>query len=431
MEAFEQCGYFMQGLLLMILMGMVLTEIFLLVIQWSRVRGLRQMSGNLFLLLSTYGCMADLMGSYIAEREGKRAMLRVAAHCPVIILIPAILAGIGYLIWMICREEAREHRELSAAAIKQTLDHLPSGICFADEIGRIILCNEKMQQLGQMLTGESLQDYEFLHTCLEKKVYTNGVARVGKEQSLYYFPNGTVWDFRVMVLEEPDVRGVRQVLAVDVTELYFNSEKIRKSNEELVRVNEKLQQLYERIDEQIREEETLAMKIRIHDSFGRSLLAVRQLLGEEKQPEKMKKQLASMKQTAQILLGNMQEEQEKTRSNVREKAQRLGITLFVEGTYPEETSMSALIDQAILECLTNCARHARGKQVFVKITDNTMVCKVRITNSGDAPASGAAEGGGLSTLRKRVEQEDGRMQVTFVPRFELVLLLLHRKERMI
>ena len=118
-----------------------------------------------------------------------------------------------------------------------------------------------------------------------------------------------------------------------LTNLYFNSEKIQKSNEELIRLNKEIRKMYECIDDQIREEETLAMKIRIHDSFGRSLLAVRQLLEEEAEPEKMKGQLKTIRQTAQILLGNMEEVQDENKESITEKAEKLGITVFVTGKH--------------------------------------------------------------------------------------------------
>ena len=318
---------------------------------------------------------------------------------------------------------------MSVYSIKQTLDHLKCGICFCDGIGQIVLCNEKMYQLGYMLTGENLQSYLLLKEALEAKQYSNGISKVGKKKNLYYFPNGTVWDFRQEKLEDPSLQGYIQVLALDVTNLYFNSEKIQKSNEELIRLNKEIRKMYECIDDQIREEETLAMKIRIHDSFGRSLLAVRQLLEEEAEPEKMKGQLMTIRQTAQILLGNMEEVQDENKESITEKAEKLGITVFVTGSMPEEEYQKLLIDQAIMECMTNCARHAGGTRVFVKITNNKVLCKVQITNNGKKPAEGSQEGGGLTSLRKTVEREGGKMQVIFSPEFELILLLSHEKDR--
>ena len=47
-----------------------------------------------------------------------------------------------------------------------------------------------------MLNGENLQSYLLLKEALEAKQYSNGISKVGKKKNLYYFPNGTVWDFR-------------------------------------------------------------------------------------------------------------------------------------------------------------------------------------------------------------------------------------------
>ena len=82
-----------------------------------------------------------------------------------------------------------------------------------------------------------------------------------------------------------------------------------------------------------------------------------------------------------------------------------------------------------MECMTNCARHAGGTRVFVKITNNKVLCKVQITNNGKKPVEGSQEGGGLTSLRKTVEREGGKMQVIFSPEFELILLLSHEKDR--
>ena len=103
--------------------------------------------------------------------------------------------------------------------------------------------------------------------------------------------------------------------------------------------------------------------------------------------------------------------------------------VFVTGNMPEEEYQKLLIDQAIMECMTNCARHAGGTRVFVKITNNKVLCKVQITNNGKIPAEGSQEGGGLTSLRKTVEREGGKMQVIFSPEFELILLLSHEKDR--
>ena len=421
MKSFETSGIFVQEMILVALFFLILVEIRLLCIQHSRKRKAEVMAVNFLLLIASYGILTDLLSDYLAIWEGKNRLLHIAARWPVGFLFFLILADNGYLIRRIRNEDEKYKKDLSVYSIKQTLDHLKCGICFCDDIGQIVLCNEKMYQLGYMLTGENLQSYLLLKEALEAKQYSNGISKVGKKKNLYYFPNGTVWDFRQEKLEDPSLQGYIQVLALDVTNLYFNSEKIQKSNEELIRLNKEIRKMYECIDDQIREEETLAMKIR--------LLAVRQLLEEEAEPEKMKGQLKTIRQTAQILLGNMEEVQDENKESITEKAEKLGITVFVTGSMPEEEYQKLLIDQAIMECMTNCARHAGGTRVFVKITNNKVLCKVQITNNGKKPAEGSQEGGGLTSLRKTVEREGGNMQVIFSPEFELILLLSHEKDR--
>ena len=392
---------FVQEMILVAFFLLILVEIRLLCVQHSRKRKVEVMAVNFLLLSVTYGILTDLLSDYLAIWEGKNKLLHIAAGWPAGILFFLIFADTGYLICRIRREDEKYKKELSVYSIKQTLDHLKCGICFCDGIGQIVLCNEKMYQLGYMLTGENLQSYLLLKEALEAKQYSNGISKVGKKKNLYYFPNGTVWDFRQEKLEDPSLQGYIQVLALDVTNLYFNSEKIQKSNEELIRLNKEIRKMYECIDDQIREAD----------------------------PEKMKGQVKTIRQTAQILLGNMEEVQDENKESITEKAEKLGITVFVTGSMPEEEYQKLLIDQAIMECMTNCARHAGGTRVFVKITNNKMFCKVQITNNGKKPAEGSQEGGGLTSLRKTVEREGGKMQVIFSPEFELILLLSHEKDR--
>lgn len=49
------------------------------------------------------------------------------------------------------------HKEkIGRASIKEGLDNLPSGICFADQNGTIILCNRQMHRLCHALMGMDL-----------------------------------------------------------------------------------------------------------------------------------------------------------------------------------------------------------------------------------------------------------------------------------
>ena len=78
--------------------------------------------------------------------------------------------------------------------------------------------------------------------------------------------------------------------------------------------------MYEKIGDEIREKETLAMKMKVHDSFGRSLLSIRRILENKEEPENMEKQMETLKQLVYILTGTtvkMKESSIKIQKNMR------------------------------------------------------------------------------------------------------------------
>ena len=60
-------------------------------------------------------------------------------------------------------------------------------------------------------------------------------------------------------------------------------------------LNQKLEEMYERIGDEIREQETLSMKMQVHDNFGRSLLSIRRILEDKESPENMKEAVGNFK----------------------------------------------------------------------------------------------------------------------------------------
>lgn len=313
-------------------------------------------------------------------------------------------------------------KNISAWSVKETMDDVPCGVCVSDSWGRIVLSNKKMRELSRMLIGAALQNYEDLKQVLDGNKSVQGVTRLSPENSVLYLPNGTVWMFQNYMLAE-EVEGYLQTVAFDVTEIYFNSEKIRMKNEKLELLNKKLKKMYEQIDESIREQETLKMKMQVHDSFGRSLLTIRRMLEGNKEPDYMKNQLEILKQSVYILSGIMQDDTEKQYEESIKHAEKLGVSVEIEGELCDEYQVALITDKAIRECVTNCIRHAHGRRVYVQSHKTREGWKVCITNDGERPKEGCREGGGLSALREVVERDGGEMTTKFEPEFLLALKL--------
>ena len=407
---------------------MVLMEISLILELWIffsrliRSAGLKKIMRIGILFLMSFVLMCFFLNDHryqIGENNHPSFLLKIP--------IWIFLAGMSLLIICLCLLVRNEiltcWKNISAWSVKETMDDVPCGVCVSDSWGRIVLSNKKMRELSRMLIGAVLQNYEDLKQVLDGNKSVQGVTRLSPENSVLYLPNGTVWMFQNYMLTEEEVAGYLQTVAFDVTEIYFNSEKIRMKNEKLELLNQKLKKMYEQIDESIREQETLKMKMQVHDSFGRSLLTIRRMLEGNKEPDYMKNQLEILKQSVYILSGIMQDDTEKQYEESIKHAEKLGVSVEIEGELCDEYQVALITDKAIRECITNCIRHAHGRRVYVQSHKTREGWKVCITNDGERPKEGCREGGGLSALREVVERDGGEMTTKFEPEFLLALKL--------
>ena len=407
---------------------MVLMEISLILELWIffsrliRSAGLKKIIRIGILFLMSFVLMCFFLNDHryqIGENNHPSFLLKIP--------IWIFLAGMSLLIICLCLLVRNEiltcRKNISAWSVKETMDDVPCGVCVSDSWGRIVLSNKKMRELSRMLIGAVLQNYEDLKQVLDGNKSVQGVTRLSPEKGVLYLPNGTVWMFQNYMLTEEEVAGYLQTVAFDVTEIYFNSEKIRMKNEKLKLLNQKLKKMYEQIDESIREQETLKMKMQVHDSFGRSLLTIRRMLEGNKEPDYMKNQLEILKQSVYILSGIMQDDTEKQYEESIKHAEKLGVSVEIEGELCDEYQVALITDKAIRECVTNCIRHAHGRRVYVQSHKTREGWKVCITNDGERPKEGCREGGGLSALREVVERDGGEMTTKFEPEFMLALKL--------
>lgn len=127
------------------------------------------------------------------------------------------------------------------------------------------------------------------------------------------------------------------------------------------------------------------MKMQVHDNFGRSLLTIRKILENKENMSHMNKQLDVLKEQVYILTNMTVENLEDLYQNTGKHARELGIEIHLEGEAPKNSTYRLLLDRVIRECVTNCARHAHGSTVLVKIEKGANEYSIRITNDGDAP----------------------------------------------
>lgn len=343
--------------------------------------------------------------------NGKDAFLLGA---PWGIFAAAILLGAAHFSAALPREYRRSKNELSAFSIKEAIDKLPMGICFSDPFGRIILCNDLMRNLVFLLSDRSLQIINDFDSTLIKEDYS-------------VFPDGTVWQFRTQAVSVNGNDRWRQITAQNVTELYHGYIRQNEINEELREVNGRLREMYERMADDIKEKENLELKVYIHDTIGRSLLTIRDIIENGADADG---KLEALREAVSVLSSD-RARLNCTMDEVRETAEKLGVKLHAEGGLPSGSTAEALTAAAVAECVTNCVRHAGGSEVYVRIAArNSAVYDITIANNGKEPEGPISEGSGLSGLRRRIEAAGGEMHTAFSPRFALLITLPEKENEL-
>ena len=416
MNSFVECSIAMQNFLMILLEICLILELILFLLRITCFSGKKKVITAITVFAVSFVLMVSLMNEH-RYSIGESAYQPMLQDYPASILAAGIVALTFYLCWAIWKERYKYNHSLSYWSVNEAVDDVPCGVCFSDSLGRIVLCNTKMQELCRMMTGAYLQDYDTLRKAMDNEIISKGLIRLSSDSNVFYFPDDSVWMFQEYRLQEPDCAGYLQTVAVNVSEIYYNSEKIRANNEKLEILNHKLEEMYEKIGDKIRdkirEQETLVMKMQVHDNFGRSLLSIRRILERKEDPDKMDKQLSVLKHLVYILTGSAVESMEEVYEDTIRHAEELGISVQISGNFPMHPSYRLLTDRAIRECVTNCARHAHGSTVWVKIDKNADEYNIQITNDGEVPDKNAEEGGGLSALRKAAESGKCRMQVFF------------------
>ena len=246
---------------------------------------------------------------------------------------------------------------------------------------------------------------------------------------IYRFPDGKALRFaQEQITTKAGVRYT-QITAADVTELIRKQNQLKEENAKLAEANERLRLLLVQMPEIIREEETLAMKLRVHDDIGHSILAARRVLLQHTDLKELRANAALWEQSISVLYRSSQiSVQSEPLEAAKKRAEELGIRVLLTGNEPQRQWIRTLSALAICECAANCVRHADGTELYVCFWQKPDCVEVSLTNNGAVPKEKITEGGGLSMLRQHIEKAGGKMEVWSIPRFKLMLSLPEQEE---
>jgi len=156
--------------------------------------------------------------------------------------------------------------------------------------------------------------------------------------------------------------------------------------------------------------------------LGQVLLSTRRFLldeqGGQQPPLQMwQRNISMLRKEAEL------KEEEQPLDMLTRIAAATGIIVERNGELPSDVDVQKLFVQASAEALTNAVSHAQAKKLFIELEENANSFTVCFRNDGDVPNGEITEGGGLGSLRKKIESEGGTMTVKAEPEFSLIVTI--------
>lgn len=403
-----------------VFLGIVFTELCISIVLLQPAVKRKRLFPRLFLpfsVVSTLGLVilygTNMKSTLLGFEE--IAVCKWFCEQPVIFAFINVIAVLIILVCIIIKEIQYRKNTITRSSVKESLDKLSTGLCFSFENGKPVLVNHKMNELHYKLFDEDLQNADaFWHRLIHGTVNEDVECIHTDKTPCYRLSDGTVWSFSMKMIP-----GFVQITAADTTQLYNVNKELEAKNIELTALNERLKNYGANVDEFIRSKERLETKINIHRELGQSLLATRKYLQNESEVapiEIWKKNISVLRKEANLPTEDPYE-------MFLQAADTIGVKLEVDGTLPEDIDIRNLFVSAAVEALTNAVRHGRAKTLFIKSIKTSRYYKVIFKNDGYKPQTPIIEGGGLSSLRNKIQRANGEMSVLSQPEFELTVVV--------
>ena len=299
----------------------------------------------------------------------------------------------------------------SSTTVREAIENLPTGLAFYDESGFLYLSNRIIHKLSIELTKKDLQNGLELQNDLMLLQSSHHCVVKGDEPAFTLCDN-SIWQFSKSLIEIEN-KSYIELRADDITEIYHLSDDIRVVNESLGEEKNRLAEHMKNIGKYISEEETLRVKMAIHDDFGE--LIARTVRAYERRAMKAEKEevITAWSKLGQKMsrLRTLDSAETNNLENIYAVAQKLNCKVELVGTLPEGFPNTQLIIMAIYESLKNAVYHAKVDEITVTIKEEENDIITTIYNEDKTNPIQIIEGGGLTALRQKVEKAGGMMEI--------------------
>ncbi len=330
--------------------------------------------------------------------------------------IPVWVVNIIYLVCILLDEYKIRKNTISPLSVKESFDNLPTGLCFAKSNGMVQLVNYQMNELSYIILGDDLQNANIFWEKVCNGKLNNNISRfVTGDKPELRLPDGSVWTF-----SKEDLGVTTQIIATNMTNYYRLTNTLKHKNEELELMSHRLRKYGENVDEYTRSKERLETKVRIHNEIGQALLTTRRTLNSDESDFKAVLDLWNRNISALRMESEPQNNVDYLGELIK-AAKSAHVEVIIDGQFPEDNDVKQMIVAAATEALTNAIRHADAEKLFIEIDSTKKYYIACISNDGKIPNAPITEGGGLGSLRRRIEKNGGIMSVSWEPEFRLII----------
>lgn len=379
---------------------------------------------SISLILSFILVFLSMRGSYLYQMEEEvfepsysflKLPLWVFLLFVMFLFVLLIMEFVYFFFW--------RKKNLSPLSIKESFDTLPMGICFYEDNGLIRLSNTEMDDASFLLDKEALLNGSTFYERLEKKEIPDVTYLSISPQEVILQKDEKVLSFR-RYLHQIEKKTIHEIDESDITKTYELTKELEKKTKELQHLQKRLLSYEKNAKELITEREILETKIHIHGNLGKLLLITKEKMKESLSHSEKEELLLLWEKGIDDFLTNEKEEKKDGLQVLEETARRIGIEIIFQGERLEKDSQEEkILLQAIHESLTNAVKHAQAKTLFVTLKKEKLHDIIEIRNDGILPKKEILEGGGLSSLRKLVEENLGKMEIVSKDTFLLRIIL--------
>lgn len=412
MTSFITFSQALQATLLSALFLLIATFIFLFVIRGFRRSKFHGLVADLTIFLALTADALLLRFTHISLQIGTpmTAPAQCVATIPIFVHILLFLLAAAWCCLGFIREVRLRRTEITPSSIREALNNLPSALCLATEDGRPVLTNRKMYALATTITGRNLINADRFWQDLTNFTDQGNVRRATYAGTFaFVLPDGNVWRFTRNTIEAQGVCYI-QILSLNTTRLWALSKELEQDNLELDAQQKRLRKLLHNIAQIRQGEEILSYKMWLHDRLGRAILTSRHYLLNSTSTDSSEEVIAMWREIAESLQASVfdAEETSSVAKELTDIAELLGCSIDFDGDFPQ---YNGLLLAAVREALTNAVRHAGADRLNVCTRREEDEIQVTISDNGKPNVTEIAEGGGLSSLRKKIETHGGRMEL--------------------